>query len=297
MSRATVCISYHFDAVSTWLWSYDSWDMPTRHSRGVFGAEIGAHRLLDLHDEYDADATWCIPGHTIESFPEICGEVADRGYDIQHHGWTHRGPSTYESREAEQADIERGIDAIYDLTGEKPTGYASPAWDFSEHTLEILLDLGFEWDSSIMTSDFKPHYVYGGWEAPEDGAYDRGEPVDIVELPASWERDDFPALTYTWSRPHRMGYVSEDSLFRRWYDQFDWMYEHVDGGVFVLTLHPQVIGQAHRLQRLDALLDHVSSKPDVAFSTMDEAASAFREKNPDPSAFRDDYFFSHRDRT
>ncbi len=279
MANAQVTISYHFDAVSTWLWSYGSWDMPTRHSRGVFGAEVGAPRLLDLHDRLDAPSTWCIPGHTIESFPEICGEVHDRGHGVQHHGWTHRGPSSYESKEAEKADIERGIESIRDLTGEKPTGYASPAWDFSEHTLEILDELGFRWDSSKMAHDFEPHWVYGGWSAPEDAPYDRGEPTDLVELPASWERDDFPAFTYTWSNPHRMGYIPEDSIFKKWYDQFDWMVEHVDGGVFVLTLHPQVIGQAHRLTRLEELYRYMQDTDGVEFVTMEEAAESWRERN------------------
>ena len=278
MSRATVTISYHFDAVSTWLWSYGSWDMPARHSRGVFGADYGAPRLLGLHDKLDVPSTWCIPGHTIESFPEICGEVWDRGHGVQHHGWTHRGPSTFEDREAEKADIERGIESIRDLTGETPTGYASPAWDFSEHTLDILEELGFEWDSSLMRSDFEPHYVRKNWSAPADGPYERGEPTDIVELPASWERDDFPAFTYTWSNPHRMGYHAEDMIFQKWYDQFDWMYENVDNGVFVLTLHPQVIGQAHRLTRLEEFYEYMLSKPGVEFKTMEATADAWRER-------------------
>lgn len=279
MTEATICISYHFDAVSTWLWAHNSWKMPTRHSRGVFGAEVGAPRLLDLHDKYDVPSTWCVPGHTIESFPEISGEVYDRGHEIQHHGWTHKGPSSFESKEAEKQDIERGIESIRDLTGEKPVGYSSPAWDFSEHTLDILQDLDFLWDSSVMASDFQPHYVYGGWSAPEDGPYDRGEPTDIVELPASWQRDDFPPLTYTWSNPHRMGYQSEDSIFQRWYDQFDWMYENIDNGVFVLTMHPQVMGQAHRIMRLEALFQHMRTKPEVEFKKMTTVAKEFKQNN------------------
>jgi peptidoglycan/xylan/chitin deacetylase (PgdA/CDA1 family) len=233
--------------------------MPTRHSRGVYGAEKGAPRLLDLHDKYDVPATWFVPGHTIDSFPEICGEVYDRGYDIQHHGWSHTGPATYDSKEDEKADVDRA--------------------DYSANTLEILDEVGIEWDSSKMASDFEPHWVYGDWSAPEDGPYDRGEPTDIVELPVSWQRDDWPALTFTWARPHRMGYVSEDSLFQRYYDQFDWMHEHVDDGVFILTMHPQVIGQAHRISRLEELIQYMMQKDDVEFMEMDAVAQQFRENN------------------
>ena len=289
---STVCLSYDFDAVSTWLWSYDSWDQPTRHSRGVYGAEVAAPRLLDLHDKHDIPGTWFVPGHTIDSFPEICAEVWDRGYDIQHHGWSHTGPATFETKEDEEGDIKRAIDAIEDLTGRKPSGYRSPAWDFSAHTLDILQEVGIEWDSSSMASDFRPFYLNGGWSAPEDDPYDWGEATDIVELPVSWQRDDWPPLTFTWSRPHRMGYVSEDSIFQRWYDQFDWMDENLDDGVFILTMHPQVIGQSHRLLRLEEFIQHIQTKPDVEFETMDAVASRFRENNPDPEEFNDEYFFS-----
>ena len=108
---------------------------------------------------------------------------------------------------------------------------------------------------------------------------DRGRELDVVEIPVSWQRDDWPALTFTWSRPHRMGYVSEDSLFRRYYDQFDWMHEHVDDGVFILTMHPQVMGQAHRITRLEEFVQHIEQKDDVEFKEMDTVASEFRANN------------------
>jgi peptidoglycan/xylan/chitin deacetylase (PgdA/CDA1 family) len=55
--------------------------------------------MLELFDQYKVPSTWCIPGHTIESFPEICEEVYAQGHGVQHHGWTHKGPSTYESKD------------------------------------------------------------------------------------------------------------------------------------------------------------------------------------------------------
>lgn len=282
MSRphATVCIAYHYDAVSSWLWVYGSWDAPTRHTRGLFGVREGTPRLLDLHDRHDIPSTWHVPGHTIESFPESCGEIHDRGHDIEHHGWTHERFAGSDDYEAEKADFERGVDAIYDLTGRKPTGYSSTAWEFSAHTLDILEELGFEWDSSQMASDFNPYYVRRGWEAPADGPYVWGEATDIVELPVSWQRDDWPPFTFTWANPHMMAFVDETAVFRGWRHQFDWMYDHVDGGVFVLTLHPQVVGQAHRLVLLDELFAHLRAKPGVEFATAETAAEAWRESNP-----------------
>jgi peptidoglycan/xylan/chitin deacetylase (PgdA/CDA1 family) len=276
MTNATICISYHFDAVSTWLWVYDSWSSPTRHSRGLFGVLDGAPRLLDLHDRYDVPSSWCIPGHTVESFPQICGEVHDQGHDVEHHGWTHHRFAGDDDYEAERDDFVRGIEAIEDLTGRTPTGYSSTAWEFSEHTLNILLELGFEWDSSIMAREFRPHYVYRGWSAPADAPYDRGKPTDLVELPVSWERDDWPPFTFTWSNPHMMAYIGEDLIFQKWRNQFDWMREHIDDGVYLLTLHPQVVGQSNRIHRLEALFQYMQSKPGVEFKTLETVAREFK---------------------
>ena len=271
MSEATVCLTFDFDAVSAWL-HWEGRDGPTNLSRGVFGAEVGAPRILDLLAERDLPATWFTPGHTIDSFPEVCADVWSRGHDVQHHGWSHVSPSDYDSREAEQADVERGIESIVELTGRKPTGYRSPSWDFSEHTLDILLDLGFEWDSSGMAREFRPYYQRRDWEAPRDGPYVRGTPTDLVELPVSWQRDDFPPLAFV-----GRGFVDEAAIFRGWRESFDWMYDTVEDGVFVLTMHPQVVGQGRRLARFEKLLAHMQDRPGVRFETMASVAEAFRD--------------------
>jgi peptidoglycan/xylan/chitin deacetylase (PgdA/CDA1 family) len=265
VSRHSVCLTFDFDGVSPWIHSFKSPDSPTELSRGLFGVDVGAPRVLDVLDEYDVESTWFTPGHTIDSFPERAEEVWSRGHDVQHHGWSHTRPGEYESAAAERADIERGIESIVELTGRRPTGYRSPSWDFSTHTLDILRDLGFEWDSSQMATDFSPYFVREDWAAPADAPYERGTETDIVEVPVSWQRDDFPAFAFSRDR----GFTNERSVFRQWREQFDWMVDNVEEGVFVLTMHPQVIGQAHRIDRLESFVEHVANAPNVAVETVD----------------------------
>ncbi len=76
-----------------------------------------------------------------------------------------------------------------------------------------------------------------------------------------------------------MGYTDEEVIFRKWRDQFDWMVENVDDGVYVLTLHPQVIGQAHRISRLEELFEHMYSRAGVEFERMETVADEFRTRN------------------
>lgn len=267
MDTVTVCLTVDFDAVSPWLHGDPDDDTPTNRSRGVFGAEVGAPRLLDLFDRHDLPTTWFVPGHTVESFPDACERVVAEGHSVQHHGWSHRPPADYGSRVDERADLERGVAAIEALTGETPTGYRSPAWDFSEHTLSLLVDLGFDWDSSMMARDFEL-YRPSRDVVREDGTYARDEPAAIVELPVSWQRDDFPPLAFVGDR----GFVDEAAVFRSWREQFDWAYDC--GGVFVLTMHPQVIDRPDRLAKLGEFVDH-AQETGAEFRTVRAVAEAF----------------------
>lgn len=275
MDDTRVCLTFDFDAVSIWLHTFDSQNQQSRHSRGIFGAEVATPRILDLLDRTDVSTSWFIPGHTIETFPEACAEVWDRGHDIQHHGWTHLDPVKYESYDAEEADIKRGMDAIEDLTGRPPVGYRSPAGEFSEHTVSLLSELGFEYDSSMLGNDFEPYMLRDGWSAPLDDPYDPGHKTDLVEIPRSWQRNDFTALTYI-PYPQLWGYADEDIVFKKWRDQFDWMYEHVEDGVYVLVMHPQCIGHGHRLERLERFIEYMAGKPGVEFTTMTEVSRDVR---------------------
>lgn len=277
MTGARVCLTYDFDAVSLPLWVFDAWDAPTMQSRGLFGVDVGVPRILELHDKYNIPATFFVTGHTADSFPEAVGEIVDRGHDIQHHGWDHVSPIDYENREEEKADLERGIESIRDVTGEKPTGFRSSAWALSKHSLELLEELGFEWDSSLMATEFQPYWAPDGWEAPRDGPYTRGEPTNIVEIPPAWQRDDFPPLEFIWGG--NWGFASEDRTFQRWRDQFDYMYENVDDGVYVLTMHPQVSGRSELIMRHEKLIQYFKGYEDVKFTTMDDVAKEFRDRN------------------
>ncbi|MEF8801358.1 MAG: polysaccharide deacetylase [Halolamina sp.] len=263
MPNPTVCLTVDFDAVSPWLHMGDFGDSPVQRSRGRFGAEVGAPRVLDVLDRHDVPSTWFIPGHTIDSFPEPCQRAVDEGHEVGHHGWSHTQPGEYESREAERADLLRGVESIKGLTGSEPDGYRSPSWDFSANTVSLLADLGFEWSSSGMAREFEP-YELTEEHAPPDGPYEVGEPVGITELPVSWQRDDYPALAYSGGH----AFSDETAVFDHWRRQFDWMYEHVDGGIFVMTVHPQVIGRAPRPAMLSELIEHAAGKPGVEFARM-----------------------------
>lgn len=51
-------------------------------AKGVFGATRGVERLLGLWEKYSIKASWFIPGHTIETFPEEMAKIRDAGHEM-----------------------------------------------------------------------------------------------------------------------------------------------------------------------------------------------------------------------
>ncbi len=277
----TVCLSFDFDAMSVWISSFKT-DSPNALSRGEFG-RVGAHRVLDLLRERGIPSTWFIPGHTIEAFPEACRQVVEDGHEVGHHGYCHENPRSL-SDEEERNVLLRGSALIEKLSGAKPVGYRAPAGSFSGRTIGLLTELGFRYDSSMMGDDFSPYYCRVGDEAPVDSPFVFGRSVDLVELPFSWNLDDFPAFEYTATRRGiQQGLADPDRVYAIWRDEFRYLYDRIGSGVFVLTMHPQTIGRGHRMLMLERLLDDMAGREGVRFDTMATYAARWRERHPPAS--------------
>ena len=67
--RVLVSYGVDIDAVAGWLGSYGGEDSVSDISRSIFAAEVGVPRMLKLFQKKNIRATWFIPGHTLETFP------------------------------------------------------------------------------------------------------------------------------------------------------------------------------------------------------------------------------------
>src|SRR3989442_10126011 len=111
----SVCLSFDFDAISVWIGPYGS-KSPVLISRGEFG-RVGAGRLLALLAEHGLPSTWFIPGHTIDTYPAVCEQVAAAGHEIGYHGYCHEPVSSPRDPEEERRILERAIDCIVPVSG------------------------------------------------------------------------------------------------------------------------------------------------------------------------------------
>ena len=158
MPKEILCaFSIHCDAVAGWLGSYMGEDSPGDISRGVFAAEVGMPRLLNLFDRFGLKQSWFIPGHTIESFPRETDMVAAAGHEIGLHGYSHENPLAL-SRQQEEAIFDKCIGLIEKHWGRRPVGYVAPWWEVSATSIEILVDRGIAYDHSLMHHDAAPYY-------------------------------------------------------------------------------------------------------------------------------------------
>ncbi len=174
--------------------------------------------------------------------------IVAAGHEIRHHGYLHENPVGLASKQDERRVLVRGLKALEHTVGVHPRSYRSPSWDNSPHTIELLLDHGFLYESSLMGYDFVPYWCRVGDVIQSDGPYLFGRDVDIVEMPVSWVLDDFPHFEYV-RVANRLspGLSAESKVEEIWRGEFEFMCREVPNGIFSLTMHPQVIGRGHRI--------------------------------------------------
>jgi len=276
VAKHIVCISFDFDAISGWITR--GMGTPTPVSRGEFGV-IGAARILALLKKHAIPATWFIPGHTLETYPEACGRVLEAGHEIGHHGWTHRPPASL-SREEEEAELARANEEIKKLTGRYARGYRSPSWDLSPHSVELLLKHGFYYESSMMGNDHSPYRVRLGDRIELQKPAVFGKESRLIEMPVSWSLDDYPHFEFVRTQSSVLpGLKDAGGVLANWIDDFLYMKRETDWGIITYTFHPFVIGRGHRMMALEGLVDRLAAEG-AEFMRMDAAAESFDRRSP-----------------
>lgn len=271
-----VCLTFDFDALSVWITSFGV-NTPGGISRGEFGPRVGVPRLLSLLDKYQIPTTWFVPGHTADTYPQVVKEVFRKGHEVAHHGYAHKTPNGL-SIEQEKEEIVRGIHSIEVVTGKAPLGYRSPAWDFSNNTVRLLVDHGFKYDSSLMADDYTPYKCRSGDRPHIDKAFEFGNEVDLLEFPPSWSLSDWEHFEYVCLVPSIWpGLRASSTVLENWQQDFDYMYENVPGGIMVITMHPQVIGRGHRMKMLEKFIQFISLKQGACFARMIDLAQSWND--------------------
>lgn len=254
VARTAVALSFDSDHES-WVLR-DGGDSPAGLAMGHYGGRAAVPRILALLERHAIPATFFVPAVIAKLHPDEQRRVVAGGHEIGIHGWIHERNSTLPP-EVERDLTLRSAEALTEITGVAPVGIRTPSWDFSPATLSIIREMGLLYDSSLMADD-EPY------ELLEDG-----QPTGVVELPVEWIRDDYPYFgmdRFSGLRPH----TPPSAVLEIWKGEFDGA--RAEGGTFLLTMHPQVIGHRSRISMLEELIRYMRSFPGVWFATHAQVA-------------------------
>lgn len=228
----------------------------SRDLRGIglheFEGRVGIQRSLEILERAGVHGTFFVNGSTVDLLPDSVLDIHRRGHEIAAHG--HVAEDLWKlGEEAERRLISEARARIAKLTGAEPAGWLSPRARQSEHTMRLLAEQAFFWNTDMFDSEL-PYLVEIG-----------GRP--LIELPRSFSADDI-------MMPHE----NPRAMFHAWQDEFDFLYAESARAprMLVLTWHPYITGRPSRAKALEDVIRHIQGHQGVWFARCTELAEYCR---------------------
>jgi len=253
-----VVVGICLDAEAIWVGKApENAKRPVLLSHGAYAIKDGLGPLLDLLDTHGVKASFFVPGMTSDRYPDAIRLIHGRGHELGSHGHGHRPPHTL-SAEEEKSELVRGIDSLAAITGIRPTAWRSPSWEWSDRTLDLLLENGVTISANFHDST-RPYRHHRD-----------GKPLPLVELPVQWHLADAPYFMYG----GQIGRVIRPAVDAQavWEEEFSGLYDW-PGAFYHLTLHVQLIGHPGRLKMLDRHLRFIKRHNRARFMTSTQLAA------------------------
>jgi len=147
--------------------------------------EDNTRRVLDLLDRRGTKATCFVLGWVAERHPQLVQEIDRRGHEVACHGYSHR--LIYNQTPAEFIDeTRRAKGALEQIVGRPVRGYRAASYSITRRSLwalDVLVDAGFEYDSSIFPVRHDRYGIPGAPRFPH--VIERADGRSIVEFPIS----------------------------------------------------------------------------------------------------------------
>lgn len=170
---------FHVSALSQVI-SRDDWP------RMEYRAQRSTERLLQLFDEHSIKATFFVLGWVTKRSPELIRRIHDLGHEVACHGLTHelvyrQTPATF------RVETEQSKKMLEDVTGSRVIGYRAASYSITAQSLwalDILCELGFQYDSSIFPIAHDRYGIPGASTKP-----------GVIRSPSGHEIVEFPLTT------------------------------------------------------------------------------------------------------
>ncbi len=226
-----------------------------------YGNRVGLFRILKALDRYQIKPTFAVNTRLAERNPYLMGLLKERGDEITCHGY-HMDALHYGGQDVKEENelIDRALNSLRDLSGQEIHGWLSPARSESENTPELLAAHGIRYFSDWVNDDMP--YTFSTENGP------------LTAMPLSNELEDAFILQ---SNLH-----SEQSYADQVCDAFDFLRAEAKnhgGRMLALNIHPWMLGQPHRIGKLEQVLEYITSTNDVWSGSASEIRQAFHTQN------------------
>ncbi len=143
------------DVDELWVY-YESIGQPTPEDAPTPVYGQGIPRLLDLFDRFGIRATFFVCGRDLPAQNAAVAAMVRRGHEVANHSASHRNGYARLSYAEKRADIAEAHALIAGAAGERPVGFKSPGFSFSPDLLDVLGELGYLYDSSLLPTFYAP---------------------------------------------------------------------------------------------------------------------------------------------
>ena len=131
--------------------------------------------ILSLLSGFNIKSTFFILGCVAERTPDLVRMIHHEGHEVACHGYGHDMTINLSDEEL-RIDISRAKSVLEDITKDKIKGYRAPNFSVNDRLINVLLELGFIYDSSL--NPFKLNPRYGSLNFKTDSSK-----KDIIRLP------------------------------------------------------------------------------------------------------------------
>lgn len=222
-----------------------------------YGNRVGIYRFLKAFDKYGIKASFAINSRLAERYPYLVNKIVERGDEILCHGWDmdtpHYGGM---DRDEEAGIISKSLEVLRSATGKPVTGWISPGKSQSFNTPELLAENGVEYMCDWINDDMPFQF--------------RTRAGEITAMPLSTELEDRFILL---NNLH-----SESEYAEQIVDAFDYLYAEADqhgGRMLALNIHPWMLGQPHRIGKLEQVLEYLTKHDSVWSASAADIRSAW----------------------
>lgn len=210
-----------------------------------YGNRVGIFRLLKAFDRYDITPTFTVNTRLAEKTPQLLDIILKRDNEILCHGY-HMDALHHQGLSEDQEDelIEKSLSTLRSVTGQAIDGWISPAKNESANTPDLLAKHSIryfsDWDNDDMPYSFKTKHG------------------QLAAMPLSTEIEDRFVI--------QNNLHSEDSYVEQVYDACDFLLTEAQtqgGRILALNIHPWLMGQPHRIGKLEKILAYLAEQSSV----------------------------------